>query len=93
MRLQKEYEAVGFFLSGHPLDEYDELLKRLRVQTWADFCRAAKNGAAAGRVAATVLDRTERRMLLVLHGRTSSVRYALIRTSRDWLLHRTRQQG
>jgi DNA polymerase-3 subunit alpha len=61
VRLQKEYEAVGFFLSGHPLDDYDELLKRLRVQTWAEFCRAAKNGASVGRVAATVLDRTERR--------------------------------
>jgi DNA polymerase III subunit alpha len=61
VRLQKEYEAVGFFLSGHPLDEYDELLKRLRVQSWAEFCRAARNGASAGRIAATVLDRTERR--------------------------------
>ena len=38
------------------------------------------------------VDRTERRLLLVLHGRTSSVRYALIRTDRDWLLHRTVQQ-
>ena len=37
-------------------------------------------------------DRTERRMLLVLHGRESSVRYALIRTGRDWLLHRTKDQ-
>jgi hypothetical protein len=38
------------------------------------------------------VDRTDRRILLVLHGRTSSVRYALIRTDRDWLLHRTKQQ-
>jgi DNA ligase D-like protein (predicted 3'-phosphoesterase) len=38
------------------------------------------------------LGRTERRMLFTLHGRTSSVRYALIRTERDWLMHRTRQQ-
>jgi len=37
-------------------------------------------------------DRTERRMLLVLHGRESSVRYALIHTGRDWLLHRTKDQ-
>ena len=37
-------------------------------------------------------DRTERRMLFVLHGRISPVRYALIRTDRDWLLHRTRSQ-
>jgi DNA polymerase-3 subunit alpha len=60
-RLQKEYAAVGFFLSGHPLDEYDALLDRLRVQKWIDFCRAARSGASVGRVAATVLDRYERR--------------------------------
>jgi DNA ligase D-like protein (predicted 3'-phosphoesterase) len=35
---------------------------------------------------------TERRILFILHGRRSSVRYALIRTDRDWLLHRTKQQ-
>jgi hypothetical protein len=34
----------------------------------------------------------ERRLLFVLHGRSSSVRYALIDTGRDWLLHRTKQQ-
>jgi DNA ligase D-like protein (predicted 3'-phosphoesterase) len=34
----------------------------------------------------------DRRLLFVLHGRGDSVRYALIRTDRDWLLHRTRQQ-
>ena len=37
-------------------------------------------------------DRTERRMLFVLHGREASVRYALIHTGRDWLLHRTKDQ-
>jgi DNA ligase D-like protein (predicted 3'-phosphoesterase) len=39
-----------------------------------------------------VVDRNERRMVMVLHGRQSSVRYALIRTDRDWLVHRTKQQ-
>src|ERR1700689_129198 len=48
-RLQREYEAVGFFLSGHPLDDYAAALKRLRVQSWAEFARAVKNGAGAGR--------------------------------------------
>jgi DNA ligase D-like protein (predicted 3'-phosphoesterase) len=38
------------------------------------------------------VDRTDRRMLVVLHGRGSSVRYALIRTDRDWLVHRTKEQ-
>src|SRR5262249_13211607 len=60
-RLQKEYDAIGFFLSGHPLDDYAPLLKGLRVQSWADFARAVKAGATAGRVAATVVSRIERR--------------------------------
>ena len=60
-RLQREYEAVGFFLSGHPLDDYAAALKRLRVQSWAEFSRAVKAGAGAGRVAGTVVSRTERR--------------------------------
>ena len=60
-RLQREYGAVGFFLSGHPLDDYAAALKRLRVQSWADFSRAVKAGAGAGRVAGTVVSRTERR--------------------------------
>ena len=33
-------------------------------------------------------DRSARRIVLTLHGRSGSRRYALIRTSRDWLLHR-----
>jgi DNA polymerase III subunit alpha len=60
-RLQREYEAVGFFLSGHPLDDYAAALKRLRVQPWGEFARAVKAGASAGRVAGTVVSRTERR--------------------------------
>jgi DNA polymerase-3 subunit alpha len=60
-RLRREYEAVGFFLSGHPLDDYASALKRLRVQSWSEFTRAVKAGASAGRVAGTVVSRTERR--------------------------------
>jgi len=60
-RLQREYDAVGFFLSGHPLDEYGEFLQKLRVQSWVDFCRSVKAGNSVGKVAATILDRQERR--------------------------------
>ena len=60
-RLQKEYDAIGFFLTGHPLDDYATALKRLRVQSWADFSRAVKAGTGGGRVAGTVISRTERR--------------------------------
>jgi len=60
-RLQREYDAIGFFLSGHPLDDYADTLKRMRVQSWAEFSKAVKAGVTAGRVAATVVSRTERR--------------------------------
>src|SRR6059058_5264587 len=61
-RLRREYDAIGFFLSGHPLDDYAAVLKKLRVQSWAEFSRAVKNGAStAGRVAGTVVSRQERR--------------------------------
>jgi DNA polymerase-3 subunit alpha len=60
-RLQKEFDAIGFFLSGHPLDDYMPTLKRLRVQSWVEFSRAVKAGVSAGRVAGTIVARTERR--------------------------------
>jgi DNA polymerase-3 subunit alpha len=60
-RLRREFDAVGFFLSGHPLDAFDRVLEKLRVERWANFARAVKQGASAARLAATVLDRYERR--------------------------------
>jgi DNA polymerase III subunit alpha len=60
-RLQKEFDAIGFFLSGHPLDDYAGMLKHMRVQSWADFARTVRSGASVGRVAATVVTRSERR--------------------------------
>src|SRR5215471_7935879 len=61
-RLQREYDAVGFFLTGHPLDDYAGVLNAMQVQSWAAFSRAVKSGVTAGRVAATVLSRAERRI-------------------------------
>jgi DNA polymerase-3 subunit alpha len=60
-RLRREFESVGFFLFGHPLDAYAAILARLRVQRWAEFASAVKQGASAARLAATVLERHERR--------------------------------
>lgn len=37
-------------------------------------------------------DRNERRMVFTLHGQRDTVRYALIRTGADWLLHRVKEQ-
>ena len=60
-RLQREFEAVGFFLSGHPLEAYEAALKRLRATRWADFVRSVRAGATTARLGASVVDRAERR--------------------------------
>ncbi len=60
-RLKREFDAIGFFLSGHPLDDYGRVLERLKVEKWSSFARDVRNGRSGGRLAATVLDRNERR--------------------------------
>lgn len=61
-RLEREHSAIGFHLSGHPLDQYAELFDRLRVQPYADFERAVKEAdARAGRLAGTIATRNDRR--------------------------------
>nr|WP_152047973.1 DNA polymerase III subunit alpha [Aureimonas psammosilenae] len=60
-KLMREFQAIGFYLSAHPLDEYAATLKRLHVQTYADVCAAVRRGASAGRLAGTVVSRQERR--------------------------------
>ena len=60
-RLRREFDAVGFFLSGHPLEVYESALKRLRATRWADFARSVRAGVSTARLGATVLDRYERR--------------------------------
>ena len=60
-RLHREFQAVGFYLSAHPLDEYKTALERMRVQNWAEFSAAVKRGATAGRLAGTVTAKQERK--------------------------------
>jgi DNA polymerase III subunit alpha len=60
-RLHREFQAVGFYLSAHPLDEYKGALEKMRVQTWAEFSAAVKRGATAGRLAGTITSKQERK--------------------------------
>jgi DNA polymerase III alpha subunit len=34
-RLLKEFQVLGFYLSAHPLDSYNSVLQKMRVQTFA----------------------------------------------------------
>ena len=60
-RLHREFAAIGFYLSAHPLDEYKPLLEKMRVQTWGEFQVAVKKGAVAGRLAGTITGKQERK--------------------------------
>ncbi|MCP4318851.1 MAG: DNA polymerase III subunit alpha [Hyphomicrobiales bacterium] len=60
-KLHREYQSLGFYLSAHPLDTYKQLLEKMRVQTFADFANAVRQGATAGRLAGTVTSKQERK--------------------------------
>jgi len=60
-KLHREFQVLGFYLSAHPLDTYNELLAKIRVQTFADFSASVKKGATAGRLAGTVTSKQERK--------------------------------
>ncbi len=59
--LEKEFDAVGFFLSGHPLDEYRSALDQLGVLTWSAFETEVDNGSSGGRIAGIVVSARERK--------------------------------
>ncbi len=61
-RLAQEFEAVGFYLSGHPLDEYARVLNRMGVESYASFVEKVQTrGASAAKLAGTVTHKQERR--------------------------------
>ncbi len=60
-RLAEEHKAVGFYLSGHPLDDYIAPLKRKGVHTYAEVRQMAERQASVARIAGTVAYRQERK--------------------------------
>ena len=60
-RLQREFDAIGFFLSGHPLEAHEAVIKRMGAIRWAEFCARVRSGETTHRLAANVLDKFERR--------------------------------
>ena len=56
-RLQRELDSIGFYLSAHPLDEYQSMLGRLGVVRAADLVATvrASGGAALVKLAGAVL--------------------------------------
>jgi len=60
-RLNQEFEAVGFYLSAHPLDAYAKSLKRMGVLRSAELPRHLQSGGRGRvRLAGTLLAKQER---------------------------------
>ncbi len=60
-KLQYEFEAVGFYLSAHPLDTKAEQLKRLNIYTMADVAEELANkNAAAVKMAGVLIKKQEK---------------------------------
>ena len=59
-RLDQELSAVGFYLSGHPLDDMAQALKRKRVTFVAEALPLAESGDEAFQMAGVVRRRQER---------------------------------
>ncbi|HUO22989.1 MAG TPA: DNA polymerase III subunit alpha [Caulobacteraceae bacterium] len=59
-QLDQELAAVGFYLSGHPLQDMVEVLRRRRVSLYADAVGLAEGGAEALRMAGIVRRKLEK---------------------------------
>ncbi|MCA3450173.1 MAG: DNA polymerase III subunit alpha [Rhodobacter sp.] len=60
-RLAQEHQAIGFYLSGHPLDDYMGALRRQKVMTLAELAAAAEGGPMVARLAGAVAARQDRK--------------------------------
>ena len=60
-RLTQEHLAIGFYLSGHPLDDYMSALKRREVKTLTEITALAERGPLVAKIAGSVASRQERK--------------------------------
>ncbi|TFL20124.1 DNA polymerase III subunit alpha [Jannaschia formosa] len=60
-RLGEEFRAIGFYLSGHPLDDYMPALKRQDVKTLAEVQELTRQGPRLVKMAGIVAARQERK--------------------------------
>ncbi|MEM9061541.1 MAG: DNA polymerase III subunit alpha [Pseudomonadota bacterium] len=60
-RLGEELGAVGFYLSGHPLDDYLPPLARKKIVTGTEFMAGTGKRGGSGRIAGTLTARRDRK--------------------------------
>jgi len=63
-RLRQEFQALGFYLSAHPLEAYEDTLSHMGLMKSADLLEKAKSGAFGGeggcQLAGVVITKQER---------------------------------
>ncbi|WP_292022524.1 DNA polymerase III subunit alpha [Maritimibacter sp. UBA3975] len=60
-RLTEEHKAIGFYLSGHPLDDYMAGLKRKQVVTLEELTKKAERAPCVAKLAGAVSSKQERK--------------------------------
>ena len=60
-RLTQEHLAIGFYLSGHPLDDYMSALQRRDVKTLTEVTAQAERGPCIAKLAGSVAAKQERK--------------------------------
>src|SRR3546814_2897346 len=59
-QLAKEFEAIGFYLSAHPLDAYQATLNRVGVKRYADVLKQLHSSEQIIKIAGTIISKQER---------------------------------
>ena len=60
-KLSEEHRAIGFYLSGHPLDDYRLSLKRKGVMTLSEIEQKVQSGPFVAKLAGTIAGRQDRK--------------------------------
>ena len=56
--LAEEFKSIGFYLTDHPLNDYDDVLNQLNIKTYSDFYN---NNTKEGLVAGTIMSIQEKK--------------------------------
>ena len=59
-KLKKEYEAVGFYLSAHPLDEYSKWFKSKSIYKFSELNDLLKSGPKLIKMCGSIINKQER---------------------------------
>ncbi|MEM9206167.1 MAG: DNA polymerase III subunit alpha [Pseudomonadota bacterium] len=73
-RLNREFDSLGFFVSGHPIDAYADVIKKQGVATISEFAQVLERGGTVGRLGCVITQRQDKR------GRKGA-RYAILQVS------------